>query len=106
MTYFTLILAPRANKITGCFPPLHISGNTPFLKIKAIWGCSLVSEQYCYLGCQCLSGIHNTIYMPFNPWSGATDLQPALDQVKGHHCCVCGTTAQDSTDATHDEIMR
>lgn len=50
--------------------------------------------------------IHSTISIPCHATPGGpTDLQPALDEVKGHQSCVCGTTAQDPTDATHNEIM-
>lgn len=34
-----------------------------------------------------------------------TDLQSAFDQVKGNDSCVCGTTAQNPTKATQDEIL-
>lgn len=34
-----------------------------------------------------------------------TDLQSAFDQVEGNHSRVCGTTAQNPTEPTQDEIL-
>lgn len=34
-----------------------------------------------------------------------TDLQSALDQIEGHHGCVCGATAQNPTKSTKEEIL-
>lgn len=53
-------------------------------------------------GCTGVSSHGHTQVTPANTH---TDLQSALDQVEGHHSRVCGATAEDSSEATEDEVF-